>query len=100
MSTVERGQVSAVETGHMTAAETSVLSQQETFKKHKVFACLSSRPPGPFERDEGQCHQVPILQQLLTLELRRRTRDEPHRSLENPSEPLSASTVLGNMLWT
>ena len=60
MSSVETGQMSAVETGQMTAAETSVLSQQKTVKKHRVFVCLSSRPPIPFERGEGQCHQVSI----------------------------------------
>ena len=36
-----------------------------------------------------------FLQQLLALELRARTPDRLHRSLENPSEPLSASTVWG-----
>ena len=60
MSSVETGQMSAVETGQMTAAETSGLSQQKTVKKHRVFVCLSSRPPIPFERGEGQCHQVLI----------------------------------------
>ena len=60
MSSVETGQISAVETGQMTATETSVLSQQKTVKKYTVFVCLSSRPPIPFERGEGQCHQVLI----------------------------------------
>ena len=60
MSSVETGQMSAVETGQMTAAETSVLSQQKTVKKHRVFECLSSRPPILFERGEGQSHQVSI----------------------------------------
>ena len=36
-----------------------------------------------------------FLQQLLTLELRDQTPDTLHRSLENPSEPLSAGTVRG-----
>ena len=34
-----------------------------------------------------------FLQQLLALELRELTPDHLHRSLENPSEPLSASIV-------
>ena len=53
-------QMSAVETGQMTAAETSVLPQKKTVKKHKVFVCLSTRPPIPFESGEGQCHQASI----------------------------------------
>ena len=60
MSAVGTGQMSAVEIGQTTAAETSVLSQQKTVKKHRIFVCLSSRPPIPFERGEGQCHQVLI----------------------------------------
>ena len=60
MSAAETRQLSAVETRQMAATETSVLPQQKTFKKHKVFVCLSSRPSIPLERGEAQCHQVSI----------------------------------------
>ena len=95
MSSVETGQMSAVETGQMTAAETSVLSQQKTVKKHIVFVCLSSRPGVSFERAKVSVTKYRFLQQLLALELRARTPGTLHRSLEKPSEPLSASTVWG-----
>ena len=87
--------MSGSETGQMSAVETSVLSQQDSVEKYiySFGVCLSSRPPIPFERREGQCHQVLILQQLFAPELRRLTPGILHRSLENPSEPLSASTV-------
>ena len=115
MSSVETGQMSAVETGQMTAAETSVLSQQnasvlsqqcprlllaaagchgpEVVKKRRVFVYLS-----PLFRSRGAKVSVTkyrFLQQLLAPKLRAITPGRLHRSLEKPSEPLSASTVWG-----
>ena len=110
MSSVETGQMSAVETGQMTAAETPVLSQQKTsvlsqqcprlllaaagcpgpkvVKKHRAFVYLSSRPPIPFERGEGQCHQVSI---FTTTSRTQAPRPDPRlsagllKSRQNPS---------------
>jgi len=103
------------QTSVLSQQRTPVLSQRKTseaseaawrscqgprHKWTKSKECLWRWARHPLLRSRGAkvgITKYRFLQQLLRLALRGHTPDDLHRSLENPSEPLSASTVWGTL---